>query len=122
MSGDDVQVELTPPEHITGMGKLLSMLSNYVGESDALLISSEEVQKRPITMRYFAHTFKLLHQKKDVKDCIGSLPSEERIDLFRHLLGRIDCFKSGMAKTGHKLSTSAAIAAEKPEEIDLSSY
>ena len=118
---DDIRVELTPPEHITGMGQLLSMLSNYVGDSNALFILSEEVEKCPITVQYFKHIFNMLHQE-DVKDYIRILNSKERLDLFYHLIGQIDCFKLGMAKAGDEFTTNALITAEKLEEIDITLY
>ena len=42
--------------------------------------------------------------------------------MFYHLVDRIDCFKSGLAKAGYEFYTNAAIATEKPEEIDIISY
>ena len=35
---DEARVELTLPEHISGMGHILSLLSNYVGDANALFI------------------------------------------------------------------------------------
>ena len=106
-------MELTPPEHITGMGQLFSVLSNYVRDVNALFICSEEVSKCPITAQYFKHIFNILHQK-DVKDYIGILNPEKRLIFFYYMVGWIDCFKSGMTKAGDEFSTSVAIAAEKP--------
>ena len=114
-------MELTPPEHITGMGQLFSVLSNYVRDINALFICSEEVSKCLITAQYFKHIFNLLHQK-DVKDYIGILNPEGRPDLFYHLIVRIDRSKSGMAKAGDESTTNASIAAEKPKDIDFTSY
>ena len=116
-----MQVELTPPEHITGMGQLLSVLSNYVGDSSALFICLEEVSKCPIKAQYFKHIFNLLHQK-DVKDYIGLLNSEKRFDLFYHFTVWVDHFKSCMAKARDEFITNASIAAEMAEYIDFTSY
>ena len=71
--------------------------------------------------QYFKYTFTLLYQK-DVKDYIGLMNPEERLDLFYRLTGRLDRFKVGMARAGDKSTTKAAIAAEKVEDIDSTLY
>ena len=96
---DEARVELTLPEHITGMGHILSLLSNYVGDTNALFIYLEEKSKCPMPAQYFKYIFELLHQK-DVKYYNGLISSEERLDLVYHMAGRLDRFESSFAKAG----------------------
>jgi len=58
------------------MGHLLSLLSNYVGDANALSIFLEEKSKCPMPEQYFKYIFELLHQK-DMKDYIGLMSPKE---------------------------------------------
>ena len=100
------------------MRHILSQLSNYLGDVNALFICSEEKSKCPMPGQYFKYIFELLHQK-DVKDYIGLMSSEERLDLFYHMAGRLDRFQSSFAKAGDEFNTNAAIAAGKADDIDF---
>lgn len=75
----------------------------------------------PDDRRVFQVIFNLLHQK-DVKDYIGLLNPEERLDLFYHLTGQIGRFKSGITKSGDEFTTNASIAAKRAGDINFTSY
>ena len=103
------------------MGHILSLLSNHVGDANALFICSEEESKWPMPAQYFKYIFELLHQK-DVEDYIGLMSSEEQLDLFYHMAGRLDRFQSSFAKACGEFNTNAAIAAGKADDIDFAAY
>ena len=62
---DDVCVELILPEHMTRMGEVFAVLCNFLSDSDAMWISTNE-KKCPIITQAMNYMFALFHER-DVK-------------------------------------------------------
>ena len=74
---DDVRVDFTCPEHMTGVGQVYAMIYNFVGDSDAMWISTDE-KNHPMVTQAMYYMFALFNER-DVKAYITVLDPIDRL-------------------------------------------
>ena len=116
----NVREELIPPDFMTGLGAVSTMIANFVGDSDALFFYANR-KTRPIVAKGVLFMYKTL-KDRDVKNLLQSYDSKEIINFAYHALARLDQFFSKIVKASNNYDTNAALAAGKPQDIKLVAF
>ena len=115
------RINLLLANRIAGIDTIKQLIANVVSASDALWISSEEPEKRPIIARAFILVFDYLHEI-DFLDYYNRSTRDDRDNITHHILSMMDRFVTRMVCAGNEYSTNMAIAAGNVGDIDISSY